>query len=371
MSTQSVALTPAQKQYGKLKDLLDTKNVQAQIQRALPNVVSSDRFLRIALTELRTNPRLLECTPESVVGSIIQAAQLGLVLDRVLGQGYLVPYQNKKPGGEKVWECQFQPGYRGYILLSHNSEKLKSLSAQVVREGEKFGYEYGTDPYLRHTPDEAFEKEDVTHVYAIVHYTNGGFDFEVMTTAAVERIRQMSKAPDSPAWKNSWDEMAKKTVIRRLAKRLPVSAENPNIVKAAALDEAADAGVPQNNDKLLEADIPNIETGSGIHRPQEQQADVQVEGVPGVFDDNPDAEPAEELKEKAEPEGPYVEQARFRKLFGIAAAAGIKVKADSHDDELHKILRKNWGIRSVKKIPQVMWDHILEEIGKALAVKQS
>src|SRR4029077_4991541 len=92
---KSVALSPLQKKYGQLKALLETNNVAKQIELALPNAMAGPRFLRIALTELRTNAMLLQCTPESVIGSVIQAAQLGLELDHVLGQGYLIPYKDK------------------------------------------------------------------------------------------------------------------------------------------------------------------------------------------------------------------------------------------------------------------------------------
>lgn len=245
----SQALTPLQKKFGTMKGMLETRNVAQQIERALPNNITPERFIRIALTELRTNAILLQCTPESVVGSIIQAAQLGLELDHVLGQAYLIPYKS-----EGTWECQFQPGYRGYIQLSRNSGEIKSLGAHIVHQGENFAYEQGTQPFLRHIPNDEFEDQPITHVYAIVHYTNDGRDFEVMSHAAVEKIRARSKAPDSPAWKKDWAEMAKAKVIRRLAKRLPVSAQNSGIVKAAALDEATDAGVPQDNSKLIEMD---------------------------------------------------------------------------------------------------------------------
>lgn len=260
---QSVALTPLQRKFGNLKKLLETQNVSKQIELALPRAIEPQRFLRIALTELKANPTLLECTPESVIGSIIQSAQLGLELDRQLGQGYLIPYKV-----DGTWTCQFQPGYRGYIQLSRRSGEIKSLGAHVVHAGEHFDYEQGTEPFLRHRPSDEFEDEDVTHVYAIVHYTNGGFDFEVMSVKAVEKVRMKSKAPNSPAWSQNWDEMAKAKVIRRLAKRLPVSAENANLVKAAVLDEQLDAGVTQNNGVLLEADP---ETGHP-HVPQPTKA---------------------------------------------------------------------------------------------------
>lgn len=289
---QSVALTPLQRKFGNLKKLLETNNVSKQIEVALPRAIDPQRFLRIALTELKANTTLLECTPESVIGSIIQAAQLGLELDRQLGQGYLIPYKIDDGQGNKVWTCQFQPGYRGYIQLSRRSGEIKSLGAHVVHAGEMFEYEQGTESFLRHRPDVEFEDEDVTHVYAVVHYTNGGYDFEVMSVKAVEKVRMKSKAPNSPAWAQSWDEMAKAKVIRRLAKRLPVSAESAaKLVKAAVLDEQADAGVSQNNGVLLEADehgnafVPESTRAVGHDAGMAGKAADNLDGIKKQFSD--------------------------------------------------------------------------------------
>lgn len=246
----STALTPLQKRFVTMKQMLEHQGISKQIEMALPRAIDPQRFLRIALTTLRSNPALLQCSPESVVGAIIQAAQLGLEVDPFLGQAYLIPYRN----GDQQ-ECQLQPGYRGYIKLSRNSGEIRSLAAHIVHEGEAFEYEQGTEKYLRHRPSDEFEENKISHVYAVVEYTNGGVDFEVMTHAGVEKVRTKSKAPNSPAWRESWGEMAKAKVIRRLSKRLPVNAENSSLVKAAVLDEMSDAGISQNNSAVIESTV--------------------------------------------------------------------------------------------------------------------
>lgn len=238
------ALTVTDKKFLTLRHMIEHKGVMEQIQSALPRQLTAERFTRVALTSLRKTPALLDCAPASVVGSIIQAAQLGLEPDGVLGQAYLIPYKG---------ECQLQVGYRGFINLSRRSGEIKSFSPQIVREGDAFRYEYGTEAYLRHKPAEDNDEAPITHVYAVVEYTNGGTDFEVMSKVGVEKIRATSKAPNSPAWKEHWGEMAKKTVMRRLAKRLPMAAEESALVKAAVLDEMADAGVSQESSKLIDA----------------------------------------------------------------------------------------------------------------------
>lgn len=241
---QSKALTVTEKKFLTLRHMVENKDVQSQMQMALPNQLSIERFTRVALTSLRKTPALLDCDPSSVIGSIIQAAQLGLEPDGVLGQAYLIPYKG---------QCQLQVGYRGFINLSRRSGEIKSFSAQVVRDGDAFKYEYGTEAMLRHRPADDNDDAAITHVYSVVEYANGGSDFEVMTKAAVEKIRATSKAPNSPAWAEHWGEMAKKTVMRRHSKRMPMAAEDSALVKAAVLDEMADAGVAQENSKLIDS----------------------------------------------------------------------------------------------------------------------
>jgi recombination protein RecT len=265
------ALTVTDRKFLTLRHMIEHKGVMEQIQSALPRQLTAERFTRVALTSLRKTPALLDCAPASVVGSIIQAAQLGLEPDGVLGQAYLIPYKG---------ECQLQVGYRGFINLSRRSGEIKSFSPQIVREGDAFRYEYGTEAYLRHKPAEDNDEAPITHVYAVVEYTNGGTDFEVMSKVGVEKIRATSKAPNSPAWKEHWGEMAKKTVMRRLAKRLPMAAEESALVKAAVLDEMADAGVSQESSKLIDAqDI--VRSATQAHTEQlSKKYGVQPNGKP-------------------------------------------------------------------------------------------
>lgn len=224
---------------------------KSAIEAALPRHLSADRMLRIALTEIRKNPDLASCEPMSFLGSVVQAAQLGLEPGSALGHAYLVPFFNKHTERREV---QLIVGYRGLLDLARRSGQIVSISAHAVYDGDEFEFEFGLHEKLKHIPgrDRVSKERRLIAVYAIARLKDGGHQVEVMTREEVEAIRKRSKASDSGPWKTDFDEMAKKTVIRRLFKYLPVSVE---IQRAVALDEAASIGEAQRNDLLLLEDF--------------------------------------------------------------------------------------------------------------------
>ena len=123
------------------------KGYEGQIAKALPSVMTPERFSRIAMTAVTKSPTLGRCTPGSFMGALLTAAQLGLEPNTPLGQAYLIPYKNKG-----VLECQFQLGYRGLIGLAHRSGELRSIEAHIVYENDEFEYELGLEPKLKHVP---------------------------------------------------------------------------------------------------------------------------------------------------------------------------------------------------------------------------
>lgn len=214
-----------------IKDLI--KSYEGQFAKALPAVMTPERFARIATTAITQNPALAKCTPASFMGSLLNAAQLGLEPNTPLGQAYLIPYKNYKSG---ILECQFQIGYKGLIELAHRSGELKSIEAHVVYENDKFEFEFGLEPKLKHIPTMAEDKGQIAWVYAIYHLVNGGYGFEVMSKADIESHRnKFSKAKNSPAWQNTWDEMAKKTVVKKALKYAPLKSD---FAKAINTDES-------------------------------------------------------------------------------------------------------------------------------------
>ena len=209
--------------------------------------MTSDRMARIVTTEIRKIPKLLQCNPKSLFGAIIQASQLGLEPGSALGHAYLIPYKN---------DVQLIIGYRGMIDLARRSCQIQSIEARAVYDGDDFSYSFGLHPDLQHTPCTYDKNNPLTHVYAVAHLKDGGVQWDVMSRDEVEAVRSQSRAGQSGPWVTHFTEMAKKTVIRRLFKYLPVSIE---IQKAVGIDELGEAGKPQGNDTLIEGEFMELE----------------------------------------------------------------------------------------------------------------
>ncbi|EAW1164300.1 recombination protein RecT [Salmonella enterica] len=209
---------------GDLIKFINQPSMKEQLAAALPRHMTADRMIRIATTEIRKIPELGKCNTMSFVSAIVQCSQLGLEPGGALGHAYLLPF------GKNV---QLIIGYRGMIDLARRSGQIASLSARVVREGDEFSFEFGLEEKLLHRPGEN-EDAPITHVYAVARLKDGGTQFEVMTRKQIELVRAQSKAGQTGPWVNHWEEMAKKTAIRRLFKYLPVSIE---IQRAVSMDE--------------------------------------------------------------------------------------------------------------------------------------
>ncbi len=237
-----------------LRTLLAASRVE--IVAALPKHVTPDRMLRISLTCARLNPDLLDCTPESFLGAVIQSAQLGLEPGTSLGHAYLIPFNNKRTGKKEV---QFLPGYRGLLDLVYRAPEHPTLMPHPVYDGDRFSFEYGTNPQIDHMPGARLDKKKLTHVYCVATFKDGRKEFVVMTRAEIEEIRARSKAAASSfsPWQTDYEAMALKTVVRRLMKYLPTSIE---LARAITLDDMADAGQSQHNDDFIKADSTPIQT---------------------------------------------------------------------------------------------------------------
>ncbi|MCA1182055.1 recombination protein RecT [Bacillus licheniformis] len=196
------------------------KKLQPELQKALPKHITPERITRIVLTTIRNNPALQECSPGSLLGAVMQSAQLGLE-PGLVGHCYFVPFWNNK---EKRREVQFIIGYKGMIDLARRSGHIQSIYAYTVHEADKFVYELGLHPKLIHKPATG-QRGEMTHVYAVAHFKEGGYQFEVLTKHDVENVRNRSKSKDNGPWITDYEEMAKKTVVRRIWKYLPISIE--------------------------------------------------------------------------------------------------------------------------------------------------
>lgn len=225
--------------------LLKTK--QAEIAKMLPKHLNAERLLKVAQIAATTTPALAKCDVASLVGAIGQCAQMGLEPNTVLGHAYLVPFNTKRKdaNGVERWVNSVQViiGYKGLIDLARRSGQIVSIAAHEVCEEDKFTLVYGLDEKLEHTPAMG-ERGEVVGFYAVAKLKDGGHCFEFMSRLQVEQIAAstQSKGKYGP-WKDHFIEMGRKTVIRRLAKYLPLSIE---FQTAAALDSMAEAGRDQN-----------------------------------------------------------------------------------------------------------------------------
>lgn len=249
-----------------VKSLL--KMMGPQIAMCLPKHLTAERLTRIALTEFRKNTKLQECDPYSFIAAIMQAAQLGLE-PGVLGQCYLIPYGK---------ECQFMPGYRGLIDLARRSGNIVSIVSRTVYQNDVFNIEYGLKESLVHKPP-IENRGDIIAFYAVAILKDGGHQFEVMSKKEVDQIRdKYSKQKNKGPWVDNYEEMAKKTVLRRLFKWLPAS---PEMQKAAILDEQQEAGI-QNIKEALSEDM-NINFLE--HEPIEQKNEMEELFTPTIVDE--------------------------------------------------------------------------------------
>ena len=241
-----------------------------QLALAVPKHLNADRMARIAATEVRKNKALLNTEPTSFLGSVMQAAQLGLEPGSALGQAYLVPYGN---------QCQLIIGYKGMIDLARRSGQVLSLNAYAVREGDDFSFQLGLKPDIHHVPSLEADriKKPITYVYAVATLQGGGYQFEVMSRAEVEAVR--AKAKSKNIWNTYFEEMAKKTVIRRLFKYLPVSIEALEITNADAKREAGEKVEPDDVINIEAVSVEDFEDGEVINTQEtahEQQSLVSV-----------------------------------------------------------------------------------------------
>lgn len=242
---------------GKPKTIEDyLKQMAPAMQEALPKHMDVDRLMRLTMTTIRTTPELRNADVGSLLGGVMQAAQLGLE-PGLLGQCYLLPFKNSKKG---ITEVQFIIGYKGMIDLARRSGHIQSIYAHAVYENDDFEYELGLNPTLKHIPTMDADKGEYIGSYAVAHFKDGGYQMEFMPKAEIEKRRLSSpggRSKYSP-WNNYYEEMANKTVIRHMWKYLPISVELQHQV---AHDEGVARDIKDitpDDDIFLEAPEPEI-----------------------------------------------------------------------------------------------------------------
>lgn len=267
-------------------DLIERQ--KGQIARALPKHLNHERFARIVLTECRRNPELLRCTPASLLGAVMTAAQLGLE-PGPLQHCYLIPRKN-----HGVHEVTLLIGYRGFIDLARRGGQTLSIDAQVVHEADEFEFSYGLDPTLHHVPART-DRGEPRWVYAVAKFRDGGHSFVVLSMGDVDARRERSAAGSKGPWQTDFDAMCRKTAVRALAPYLPQSIE---LAQAERLDGGvrSDLGVDllefNPPDDVLDVEGEEVVGGPGAGDAAPSEANggdplspsVEAEPAPGPDD---------------------------------------------------------------------------------------
>jgi len=245
------------------------KKMGPEIQKALPKHMDPDRLARIALTTIRQTPQLLQAEIPSLLGAVMQAAQLGLE-PGLIGHCYLLPFKNNKKG---TTEVQFIIGYKGMIDLARRSGQIQNIYAHAVYSNDEFDYELGLEPKLEHKPSMDEERGEFIGAYAVAHFKDGGYQFEFMPKSEIEKRRKRSAAANSKfsPWHTDYEEMAKKTVIRHMWKYLPISVE---IQQAASQDETVRKDITEEAQSVYSEEY--IEVPYQASEEAEQVADKEI-----------------------------------------------------------------------------------------------
>lgn len=248
-----------------IKSLLLSEGILSRLASTIPaglqSALTPERCARLALGAVQNSSALQKCDPISIAGSVMQAAQLGLVIDGVLGHCYLVPFKG---------QAQFILGYKGMGFLAYRTDKI-GLRGRVVRKGEVFEVHEGTERRLIHQPglyDGTEDEKDLPPIiaaYGVAEMPDGRRDFRVLPVWELRKAQKVSKAgrDDSP-WRQWYQQMCEKTAIRRQSQQTPLS---PDVAVAIRRDEAVESGhgrqvYSQTKDGAIECDFETIGTAT-------------------------------------------------------------------------------------------------------------
>lgn len=321
-------------------------NLRGMLEKAAPKLnqvapkhLSVERMTRLLLSACSRNPKILECSPESVLQFAMKCSETGL---EPIGAGgaWSIPYENRKNG---TVELQFIPDYRGLVNCAKRAGCIKDAYAEVVRKNDEFDYELGLEPKLTHRPARG-DRGDLENAYCVIVFPDDTKRFVVMDKAEVEGIRQRSRASSSGPWVSDPGEMWKKTVVRRAMKPF--------------------AGASQELDAAIEAD--NLATGlvdvtpkAAVPMPKaiEEPAEDQLPGVEPSEEAAPEPTqaPAEPTEAQAEPAEVDVDPSWQQSLEVVATAIKAPTKKGQPwriDTQEHGVF-KTWDEQTAKHAEQV------------------
>ncbi len=284
-----------------IRSLFAHPSVEMRISSVIPKHLTPERLLKVIVSSIAKTPKLLECTQISLLQAAIAMGELGLEPDATRGLAYLVPYKTT---------CQLVIGYRGLVELARRTGRISRIRSVVAYEKDKLAIREGLEPSIEHEPNLSGDRGKPVLVYAVAHFDEG-IQFDWMTVEEIEAVRKRSRAANAGPWVSDWGEMAKKTVIRRLCKLLPMS---PELAKAIEVD---DAQFTQATSTALATAPPMLDIVEG----------TSYDATTGIVDE-PATEPTTAadapVPAEATPEEQALEKALTDALAAIAGATSIQ-----------------------------------------------
>lgn len=222
-TSSSLATAPGAKLT--IRQQLESPAFSDAVRKALPRHLTPDRFIRVAVTAITRTPKLAQCDQASFFGALLTLSQFGLEPDG--RRAHLIPFENRR---RNVTECQLIIDWKGLAELAMRSGLVSNLHADVVRAGDVFEYSAGKlakhiPHFLRRDESKPEKAGDIVAVYAVAEFRDGTSKADVMSLDEVDAIRARSRSGQNGPWVTDYNEMAKKTVFRRLSKWLPLSPE--------------------------------------------------------------------------------------------------------------------------------------------------
>ena len=212
--------------------------------KVLPKTFTAERLITLTLVAATKTPELFNCSPESIALSVVRVAQWGLEIGTT---AHLVPFKG---------QCTPIADYKGLIQLMIRSGHVRDVKAHAVYQKEHFRATAGATPVLEHDPIFSAEKRgSLVAAYAVAWLKHGHPTWDVLMRDEIEGIRKRARSGNSDAWRNHYDEMAKKTAIRRLAKRMP---QSPELADALNVEDADAEPLPRGEVRIVEPETPRL-----------------------------------------------------------------------------------------------------------------
>jgi recombination protein RecT len=264
--------------------------MQPQFAAALPKHVDPARFVRVVMTALQMTPALLDADRRTLFASAMRASQMGLLPDG--REGAIVTFKN---------QAQFMPMVAGIMKMVRNSGEISTWSVQAVYENDAFDFCLGDDEHISHKPSLS-SRGKIIAVYSIVTMKDGEKSREVMSIEDVNAIRARSRSGNSGPWQSDFAEMAKKTVVRRHSKRLPMSTDLDDVLRAddelfmpneQAAPAAQAAPAPEAEKPKRPSRLQKVAEQAPVEQPTYHDDDGVIDmhtadmGEPGNPDDSP------------------------------------------------------------------------------------